>query len=208
MTDGETNVVISYLHHINQSDQSIMSHSTSDRNRNCVRHVTSNRTVSGTGKCLPVKYDRQMQYGVYMVEPDCQPYTDCCFFLSVLIIKSYYENNQLYRHLECSAKISEVISVKEISDLYSKLGFEKCQHICNDDFQHIYENWLANLEYDLVVFYSEDCNDVIIYDSRSDGTNLIKLNDKVIFLWMHEGHYDCILDVSKFLYFYKFNFCV
>ena len=87
-----------------------------------------------------------------MVEPDCQPYTDC-FFLSVLILKSYFENNQLYRSLECGAKIS---------DLYSKLGFEKFQNISNDDFQYIYENWLANLGYDLVVFYSEKYDDVIV----------------------------------------------
>ena len=74
-----------------------------------------------------------------MVEADCQPYTYCCFFLSVLIFKSYYENNQLYRYLECGTKISEVIIVKEISDLYSKLGFEKFQNISNDDFQYTVE---------------------------------------------------------------------
>ena len=60
----------------------------------------------------------------------------------------------------------------------------------------------------MVVSYSEEYDDVIIYDSRSDGTNLIKLNDKVIFLWMHDGHYDCILDISKFLYFHSVRFCV
>ena len=96
-----------------------------------------------------------MQYGVYMVEPDCQPYTDSCFFSSVLIFKSYFENDQLYRHLECGAKIS---------DFFSKLGFEEFQSISNDDFEYIYENWLANIGYDLVVFYSEEYDD-IIYDS-------------------------------------------
>ena len=104
-----------------------------------------------------------MRYGVYMVEPDSQPYTDCYFFLSVLISKSYHENDQLYKRLECDAKISKVISVKKISDLYLKLGFEKFRQISNDDFPYIYENWLANLGYDFIVFYLEDC-DVIIYD--------------------------------------------
>ena len=78
--------------------------------------------------------------------------------------------------MECSSKISEVINLKEISDLYSKLGFEKFQNISNDDLEYIYENWLANLGYDLVVFYSEEYDD-IVYDSQSDGSNLIKLND-------------------------------
>ena len=130
-----------------RSDVSVL-----NRNRNRVRRVTLNKCVSGSGKRLPVKYDRQMQYGVYMVEPDCQPYTDCCFFLSVLIFKSYYENDQFYRRLECGAKISEVINLKEISDLYSKLGFEKFRNISNDDFEYIYENWLANLGYDFGCF--------------------------------------------------------
>ena len=121
---------------------------------------------------------------------------------------SYFENDQLYRRLECGAKISEVINLNEISDLYSKFGFEKFRTITNDDFQYIYDNWLMNLGYDLVVFYLEDCDDVIVYDSQSNGTNLNKLNDKVIFLWMHDGHYDCILDVGKFLYFSWINFCV
>ena len=64
-------------------------------------------SLSGNGKSLPVKYDLQMRYGVYMVEADYQPYTDC-FFLSVLIFKSYYDNDQLYRRLECGAKISDL----------------------------------------------------------------------------------------------------
>ena len=135
----ETNVVIGYLSCARQSDLSVL-----NRNRNCMRCVTLNKSVSGSGKRLPVKYDCQMQYGVYMVEADCQPYTDCCFFLSVLIFKSYFENDQLFRHLECGAKISEVTNLKEISDLYSKIS---------KYFEYIYENWLANLGYDLV-FYS------------------------------------------------------
>ena len=72
------------------------------------------------------------------------------FIQSVLISKSSYENDQLYRYLECGAKISEIINVEEISNLYSKLGFE--------NFEYIYKNWLANLGYDLVVFYSEECD--------------------------------------------------
>ena len=116
----ETNVVISYLPRVRQSDVSV-----SNQNKNRVRCVTLSKILFGSGKCSPVKYDRQMQYGVYMVEADFQPYTDCCFFLNVLTFKSYYENDQLYRCLECSAKISEVINVKEISDLHSKSGFEK-----------------------------------------------------------------------------------
>ena len=92
LNDGwETNVVISYLPHARQSDVSV-----SNWNRNCVRCVALNKSLSGSGKCSPVKYDHQLRYCVYMVEADCQPYTDCCFFLSILIFKSYYENDQLY----------------------------------------------------------------------------------------------------------------
>ena len=92
-------MVISYLPHTRQSDVSVL-----NWNRNSVRHVTLNKRVSGSGKHLPV-------------ESDCQPYTDCCFFLSILIFKNYLENDQLYRCLECGAKISEGINLKEISDL-------------------------------------------------------------------------------------------
>ena len=49
---------------------------------------------------------------------------------------------------------------------------------------------------------------MLLFDSQSDGNNLIRLDDKVIFLWMHDNHYDCILDISKFLYFSSINFCV
>ena len=77
----ETNVVISYVPHRRQSDVSVL-----NRNGNRVVCVTLNKRVSGSGKRLPVKYDCQLQYGVYKVEPDCQPYTDCCFLLSILNI--------------------------------------------------------------------------------------------------------------------------
>ena len=66
------------------------------------------------------------------------------------------------------------LSIDEISNLYLKFGLEKFQNISNVDFQYIYENWLTNLGYDLVVFYSEEeeYDDVIIYDSQSDGNYL------------------------------------
>ena len=86
----EINVVISYLPHASQTDVSVL-----NQTRNHVRRTSLNKTVSGSGKRLPVKYDHQMRYGVYMVEPGCQPYTKC-FYISILICKSYFENDQLF----------------------------------------------------------------------------------------------------------------
>ena len=65
----ETNVVISYLPRARQTGVSVL-----NQNKHCVRLVTLNKSVSRSRKCLPIKYDHQMQYGVYMVEPDKKEY--------------------------------------------------------------------------------------------------------------------------------------
>ena len=51
---------------------------------------------------------------------------------------------------------------------------------------------------------------MIIYDSQTgdDGINMIKLSDKVVFLGLNDSHYCSILDVGKFLYYAKVDYCV
>ena len=59
---------------------------------------------------------------------------------------------------------------------------------------------MKELGYDLIVFYTQECKDVIIYDSQSgDGFDLCRLSDM---------HYDVILDVGKFLYYCTVIYCV
>ena len=60
-----------------------------------------------------------------------------------------------------------------------------------------------------MVFCNDNGDDVIIYDSRTgdDGFTLIRLTDKVVFVWLKDGHHSAILDIVKFLYYDKVNYC-
>ena len=175
----ECNVVVSYVPHGSRHHASVCGGS-SQRN---ARRAQLQNVVSGHGRRF-LKGAHQICYGLYDVHSNCELYESCCCFLSILISLTYLENGLLHNRLLCDCEISDLVGCDEFVDLYRKVDLEISDGVSSSNYSVIYENWLKRVGCDLVVFYNDQGEDVIIYDSQTadDGFTLIRLTKKVVFL--------------------------
>ena len=124
---------------------------------------------------------------------------NCCFVVSLLIALSFLKDDEKCKKMKRAPHkgCDDLYMPDEMRHVYQKAGIS-CGSVKTSDIPFFYSNFLAEQGFDLVV-YSDNYDDNIIYDSRTDSDgNLVKLTNEVVCLWLNNNHYDVILSMKKF----------
>ena len=170
------------------------------------RAIGKNGSDVGHGRknCVAQKYGREIRNGVFQINSK----SDRCFALALLTGCSFLNKDERYDkiNLNRNTLLDNVYTDNEITDVYKQCGLDK-GGVRVDQLSSVYAGFLSGLNIDLVVF-SKNNNDNIVYDSRTDNTDIIhRANAKVIFLWLNDGHYDLILSPNTFSKLQANSFC-
>ena len=170
------------------------------------KDIGKNGSDVGRGRknCLAQKHGREIRNGVFQIISK----SDYCFALAILTGCSFLNKDERYEKLNLNRNISHetLYTDDEITNVYEQSGLSK-GGVRLDQLRDVYEGVLSAQNIDLVVF-SKNNNDNIVYDSRTDNTDIIhRANARVIFLWLNDGHYDLVLSPQTFSKLNAGKFC-
>jgi uncharacterized C2H2 Zn-finger protein len=174
------------------------------KNPKMYRDIGKNGSDVGRGRknCLAQKHGREIRNGVFQIISKSQH----CFALAILTGCSFLNKDERYEKLNLNRNTSleTLYTDNEITSVYEQSGLCK-GGVRLDQLRDVYEGVLNAQNIDLVVF-SKNNKDNIVYDSRTDNTDIIhRANARVIFLWPNDGHYDLVLSPQTFS---KLNACI
>ena len=157
----------------------------------------------GRKNCLAQKHGREIRNGVFQIISK----SERCFALALLTGCSFLNKDERCEKLNLNRNhlLETLYTDDEITNVYEQSGLSK-GGVRLDQLRDVYEGFLSSQNIDLVVF-SKNNNDNIVYDSRTDNTDIIhRSNARVIFLWLNDGHYDLVLSPQTFLKLTAANF--
>jgi hypothetical protein len=151
------------------------------RTKRIYKDIGKNGSDVGRGRknCLAQKHGREIRNGVFQIISK----SDYCFALAILTGCSFLNKDERYEKLNLNRNISleTLYTDDEITNVYEQSGLSK-GGVRLDQLRDVYEGVLSAQNIDLVVF-SKHNNDNIVYDSRTDNTDIIhRVNARVIFL--------------------------
>ena len=158
----------------------------------------------GRKNCIALKHGREIRNGVFQINSKSEHY----FALALLTGRSFLNKDKRYDKLNLNRNtlLNNVYTDAEITNVYEQCGLDK-GGVRIDQMSSVYAGFLSGQNIDLVIF-SKNNNDNIVYDSRTDNTDIIhRANAKVIFLWLNDGHYDLILSPNTFSKLKAGSFC-
>ncbi|CAB4044265.1 Hypothetical predicted protein, partial [Paramuricea clavata] len=165
-------------------------------NQRLYKHLGQNPKESGSGRIIAQKHGREVRNGVFQVVSGT---TKHCFALALLVGKSFLQKDKYFDILDKNrnADLTKLYTTDEINDVYIAAGLP-VGSVRVDQLHLFYEKYLAVDAIDLV-FFSKSLDDSIVYDSRLDEHEyLCRLTNKIVFLWLNDGHYDLILSPYTF----------
>ena len=89
----------------------------------------------------------------------------------------------------CLITLTELCDNDDITKVYVDSGL-RVGAVRVDQLHLVYAGYLKPLGVDLVVF-SKAKSDTVVYDSRlGDNNEIVRITDKIIYLWLNDSHDD------------------
>ena len=161
-------------------------------------HLGKSNSESGSGKKNDVatKHGREVRHGVFQIGKG--NVKNSCLALSLLVGISYLHMDAKMYKLERNRNITltELYDNDDITKVYVDSGL-RVGAVQVDQLHLVYAGYLKPLGIDLVVF-SKAKSDTVVYDLRlGDNNEIVRITDKIIYLWLNDSHYDLILDIVE-----------
>jgi hypothetical protein len=171
-------------------------------------HLGKSNSESGSGKKNDVatKHGREVRHGVFQIGKG--NVRNSCLALSLLVGISYSHMDAKMYKLERNRNIAltELYDNDDITKVYVDSGL-RVGAVRVDQLHLVYAGYLKPLGVDLVVF-SKAKSDTVVYDSRlGDNNEIVRITDKIIYLWLNDSHYDLILNPYIFSRCHRSKFC-
>ena len=152
------------------------------------------------------KHGREVRHGVIQIGKSSVK--NSCLALFLLVGISFLHMDAKMCKLERNRNITltELYDNNDITKVYVDSGL-RVGAVRVDQLHLVYAGYLKPQGIDLVVF-SKAKSDTVVYDSRLGGNSEIaRITDKIIYLWLNDSHYDLILDPYTFSRCQRSKFC-